>query len=76
MNNCVLNGVSAALSESSSIYSDLKEVSEIEVMNSITCTFDDPVDFSEESWHHVSNLLNMCMGNQLSFYELCVCRSL
>lgn len=68
VNNCVLNGVSTALSESSSICSDLKEVSETEVMNSISCTFDDPFDFIEESWHHVSSLLNM--ANKLSFYVL------
>ncbi len=63
MNNCVLNGVRTALSESSSICSDLKEVSETEDMNSISHTFDDSFDFIEESWHHVSSLLNMWQIN-------------
>lgn len=61
MHKCVLNGVSTALSESSSICSDLWEISETEVMNSNSCTFDDPSDSIEESWHHVSILLNMSM---------------
>ncbi|XP_059360793.1 anoctamin-1-like isoform X2 [Carassius carassius] len=57
VHSCVLNGVSTALSESSSIWSDLKELSEIEVMSSISCTFDDPFDFSEESWDQCDNML-------------------
>ncbi|XP_026064968.1 anoctamin-1-like isoform X2 [Carassius auratus] len=57
VHSCVLNGVSTALSESSSIWSELKELSEIEVMNSISCTFDDPFDFSEESWDQCDNML-------------------
>ncbi len=65
MNNCVLNGVRTALSESSSICSDLKEVSETEDMNSISHTFDDSFDFIEESWHHVSSLLNMWQINSV-----------
>ncbi|XP_016125816.1 anoctamin-1-like isoform X1 [Sinocyclocheilus grahami] len=64
VNNCVLNGVSTALSESSSICSDLKEVSEIEVMNSISCTFDDPFDFTEESWYHCDSMLQTS-GNKI-----------
>uniref|UniRef100_A0A8C1KYD5 Anoctamin n=1 Tax=Cyprinus carpio TaxID=7962 RepID=A0A8C1KYD5_CYPCA len=56
VNNCFLNGVSTALSESSSICSDIKEASEIEFMNSISCTFD-PFDFIEESWQHCDNML-------------------
>jgi len=59
VNNCVLNGVRTALSESSSICSDIREISETEVMKSTSCTFDDPFDSIEESWHHVSSLLNM-----------------
>lgn len=70
MHNCVLNGISTALSESSSICSDIREISETEVMNSIRCTFDDPFDSTEESWHHVSSLLNMSMW-QINLLFVC-----
>ncbi|XP_009298253.1 anoctamin-2b isoform X2 [Danio rerio] len=60
----VLNGVSTALSESSSVCSDLRDISEIEVMNSISCTFDDSVDFIEESLHHSDNMLQTS-GNKI-----------
>nr|XP_055046542.1 anoctamin-2b isoform X2 [Misgurnus anguillicaudatus] len=53
---CVVSGVSAALSESSSIYSDLGDVSE--VIDSIGCTFDESFDLIEDPLHHVNNMLH------------------
>ncbi|XP_055046542.2 anoctamin-2b isoform X2 [Misgurnus anguillicaudatus] len=53
---CVVSGVSAALSESSSIYSDLGDVSE--VIDSIGCTFDESFDLIEDPIHHVNNMLH------------------
>ncbi|XP_065121829.1 anoctamin-2b isoform X2 [Paramisgurnus dabryanus] len=53
---CVVSGVSAALSESSSIYSDLVDVSE--VIDSIGCTFDESFDLIEDPLHHVNNMLH------------------
>ncbi|XP_051544789.1 anoctamin-1-like isoform X2 [Myxocyprinus asiaticus] len=54
--NCVVNGVSrTALSESSSIYSDFKELPAID-SDSIICTHD-PFNIIEESLDHCDNML-------------------
>ncbi|TRY65399.1 hypothetical protein DNTS_023144 [Danionella cerebrum] len=47
-----MRGARTALSESSSICSDLREIPDSDVINSIT--FESSCDFIEESLHHVS----------------------